>query len=64
MIDRYTLPRLGAIWTQEHRYELWLAVELAVCKAMEDTGKVPRGVADRIKKRSRLIPNESKTSNR
>jgi len=49
MIDRYTLPRMGAVWTQTRKYELWLQVELAVCEAMEQMGKVPRGVTTRIR---------------
>ncbi|MGD9851446.1 MAG: adenylosuccinate lyase [Nitrospirales bacterium] len=56
MIDRYTLPRLGAIWSQDHKYELWLAVELAVCEVMESLGQIPPGVAKRIQKKVRVSP--------
>ena len=56
MIDRYTLPRMGAVWTQTRKYELWLKIELAVCEAMEHTGKVPRGVASRIQKKVTVNP--------
>ena len=56
MIERYTLPQLGAIWTQDHKYALWLAVELAVCEAMESLGQVPRGVAKRIRKKVTVNP--------
>jgi adenylosuccinate lyase len=56
MIDRYTLPRMGAVWTKNHKYELWLQVELAACEAMEHTGQVPRGVAARIHKKVRINP--------
>lgn len=56
MIDRYTLPRLGNIWSQDHKYELWLAVELAVCEAMEATGQVPNGVAKRIRRKVTVNP--------
>ena len=51
MIDRYTRPQMGAIWTQQQKYEYWLDVELAVCQAMEQLGKVPRGTAKRIRKK-------------
>ncbi|HNP27671.1 MAG TPA: adenylosuccinate lyase [Nitrospirales bacterium] len=51
MIDRYTLPRMGAVWTQTRKYELWLQVELAVCESMEQMGQVPPGVAARIRKK-------------
>ncbi len=56
MIDRYTLPRMGAVWTQTRKYELWLQVELAVCEAMEHMGQVPRGVAARIHKKVTINP--------
>jgi adenylosuccinate lyase len=56
MIERYTLPRMGAVWTQTRKYELWLQVELAVCEAMEQTGQVPHGVASRIRKKVRINP--------
>lgn len=56
MIDRYTLPRMGAVWTQTHKYELWLQVELAVCEAMEQMGHVPYGVAARIRKKVTINP--------
>lgn len=56
MIDRYTLSRMGAVWTQTHKYELWLQVELAVCEAMEQMGRVPRGVAARIRKKTTINP--------
>jgi adenylosuccinate lyase len=42
MIDRYTRPAMGAIWTEENRYGKWLAVELAVCEAWARLGKIPK----------------------
>ncbi len=56
MIDRYTRPQMGAIWTQQRKYECWLDVELAVCQAMEQQGKVPKGVANRIRKKVTIRP--------
>ncbi|MEA2272113.1 MAG: adenylosuccinate lyase, partial [Solirubrobacteraceae bacterium] len=35
MIDRYTRPELGAIWTDEARMEAWRAVEVACCEEMD-----------------------------
>ena len=40
MIERYTLPRMGAVWTAQRKYETWLQVELAACEAREETGDV------------------------
>jgi len=42
MIERYTLPEMGAVWTDESKYRHWLDVEIAVCKAMADMGQVPK----------------------
>ena len=42
MIDRYTRPDMGAIWTEEAQYRAWLDVELAACRAWsEATGIIP-----------------------
>ncbi|MDT0630340.1 adenylosuccinate lyase [Rubrivirga sp. S365] len=42
MIDRYTRPEMGAIWTKEAQYQAWLDVELAACWAWaEATGQIP-----------------------
>jgi len=56
MIARYTRPQMGAIWTQQHKYECWLEVELAVCQAMERMGQVPRGIANRVRKKVSINP--------
>lgn len=47
---------MGAIWTQQRKYECWLEVELAVCQAMEDSGDVPRGVSKRVRKKVTINP--------
>ena len=41
MIERYTRPEMGRIWTLENRYRAWLAVEVAVCEAWAELGRVP-----------------------
>ena len=56
MIARYTRPQMGAIWTQQRKYECWLEVELAVCQAMERMGHVPRGVTHRVRKKVTINP--------
>src|SRR5665213_477450 len=48
MIPRYTRPELTRLWSDGHRYETWLRVELAACTAMEATGSVPAGTAATI----------------
>ena len=41
MIERYTLPEIGAVWTEEAKYRAWLRVELAVCRARAQLGEIP-----------------------
>jgi adenylosuccinate lyase len=45
MIQRYTHPEMGAIWSDRRRYETWLEVELAAADAMAETGLVPADAA-------------------
>ena len=56
MIERYTLPRMGALWTQQRKYEVWLEVELAVCEALEEVGKVPKGTAAHVRRKVTIDP--------
>lgn len=41
MIERYTRPEMGALWTQDAKYQAWLDVELAVCRALAVRGQIP-----------------------
>lgn len=41
MIARYSRPEMTALWTNEARYQRWLAVEIAACEAMAQRGEVP-----------------------
>ncbi len=52
MIERYTLPEMGAIWTEQNRYQKWLEVELAVCEAWSKLGKIPPQALQQIKKKA------------
>ncbi len=45
MIARYTRPAMGAIWSDQHKYECWLAVELAASEALAELGEVPSEAA-------------------
>jgi adenylosuccinate lyase len=41
MISRYTRPAMGALWTDQKKYDTWLKVELAVCRAWAAEGAIP-----------------------
>jgi adenylosuccinate lyase len=42
VIERYTLPEMGALWTEEAKFRAWLEVELAVCRARARLGEIPQ----------------------
>ncbi|WP_456276931.1 adenylosuccinate lyase [Bacillus sp. AK128] len=42
MIERYTRPEMGAIWTEENRYNAWLEVEILACEAWAELGDIPK----------------------
>ena len=52
MIDRYTLPEMGAVWTDEARMQAWLDVEIAAVKAWNRLGKVPDEAVAEIEARA------------
>jgi adenylosuccinate lyase len=52
MIKRYTHPEMGAIWSDERRYETWLEVELAATDAMAEAGLVPAEAARELRSRA------------
>jgi adenylosuccinate lyase len=49
MIRRYTNPEMGSIWSEQRRYETWLAVELAAADAMAEAGIVPPEAAKELR---------------
>src|SRR6185369_12660543 len=68
MISRYTRPELAALWSDAHRYETWLRVELAACAEMEAAGTVPRGTAAAVRAKAagkldpaRILEHEERT---
>ena len=54
MIDRYTRPEMGAVWSQAAKYAAWLKVELAVCEAYARRGHIPPDALARIKAKARV----------
>ncbi|RMH79395.1 MAG: adenylosuccinate lyase [Acidobacteria bacterium] len=51
MIERYTRKEMGELWSELHKFRLWLKVELAVCRAWSTLGKVPESALEEIEKR-------------
>ena len=56
MIARYTLPEMGAVWTDEARMQAWLDVELAAVRAWNRLGKVPDEAVAEIEAKAAFDP--------
>src|SRR3989338_7910403 len=49
MIDRYTLPEMGKVWTEEVKLSKWLEVELAALEALAHYGYIPKNVPRKVR---------------
>ncbi|MEQ8467180.1 adenylosuccinate lyase [Coleofasciculus sp. E1-EBD-02] len=49
MIERYTLPEMGELWTDTYKFKTWLQVEIAVCEAKAELGEIPADAVAEIK---------------
>src|SRR5712664_4144924 len=54
MIDRYTLPEMGALWSEQSKFQKWLEVELAVCEVHAEMGTIPPEALEQIKSRAKF----------
>jgi adenylosuccinate lyase len=52
VIERYTRPEMGAVWSEQRKLDTWLAVELAVVEALAEQGVVPADDAAAIRDRA------------
>jgi len=52
LIERYTLPEIGAVWTEEAKYRAWLEVELAVSRARAQLGEIPTEEVEELAERA------------
>ena len=49
MIERYTLPEMGAVWALHNKFQKWLDVEIAVCEVHAEDGTIPADALVEIK---------------
>ncbi|HKV34032.1 MAG TPA: adenylosuccinate lyase [Pyrinomonadaceae bacterium] len=54
MIDRYTLPEMGALWSEQNKFQKWLDVEVAVCEVHAENGTIPREALAEIKAKAKF----------
>ena len=52
MIERYTLPEMGAVWSQQNKCQKWLDVEIAVCEVHAEDGTIPKDALEEIKSKA------------
>ncbi len=60
MIDRYTLSKMGSIWTDEHKFSIMLRIEVLACEAMCKLGIIPKKSLEKIKKNAKFDMEEIK----
>jgi len=56
VIDRYTLPEMGNLWTETYKLKTWLQVEIAVCEAQAELGYTPAEAVEEIKAKANFDP--------
>ncbi len=52
MIERYTLPAIGDIWSEENKLRNWLKIEIAACEGWAALGQIPAEAVQTIKERA------------
>jgi adenylosuccinate lyase len=56
LIERYTLPEMGNLWTDDYKFKTWLRVEIAVCEAQAELGYIPQEAVEEIKAKANFDP--------
>ncbi|AFZ17338.1 adenylosuccinate lyase [Allocoleopsis franciscana PCC 7113] len=56
LIERYTLPEMGELWTDTYKFKTWLQVEIAVCEAQAELGAIPEAAVEDIKAKANFDP--------
>jgi adenylosuccinate lyase len=54
MIERYTRPEMGRIWTEENRFQAWLEVEILACEAWAELGHIPKEDVRKIRENAKV----------
>src|SRR5262249_52331991 len=54
MIERYTRPEMGRIWSEENGFQKWLDVEILAAEGLAQLGQVPKAAVARLRKNARF----------
>jgi adenylosuccinate lyase len=49
LIERYSPPAIRAVWSDQHRFELWLRIEVLACEAWAELGRIPASALPKIR---------------
>lgn len=60
MIERYTLSKMGNVWSEKHKMEIMLEIEVLACEAMCKLGMIPKASMEKIKKNASFDIDEVK----
>ncbi len=52
MIERYSLPQMRSLWSEQRKLEIWLEIEVLACEAMATLGTIPKEDAVVIRKKA------------
>ncbi|MEP6848466.1 MAG: adenylosuccinate lyase, partial [Acidobacteriota bacterium] len=52
MIERYTLPEMGGVWSLQNKFQKWLDVEIAVCEVHAEDGVIPADALAEIRSKA------------
>ena len=61
MIERYSRPKMGGLWSEQEKYNVWFEVEVAVVEAFEHFGMAPTGTAETIREKAVIDPERIET---
>src|SRR3989338_551335 len=60
MIERYTRPEMGQVWTEENKFNKWLVVEIAALEALAHYGYIPKNIPAQVRKKAKFNINRIK----
>jgi adenylosuccinate lyase len=52
MIERYTLPEMGGVWSDENKFNTWLKIEILACEALAEIGEIPSEAVEVIRRKA------------
>jgi len=54
MIERYTRPEMGKIWSEQNKYSIWLEIEILACEAQSKLGIIPHEAVTEIREKAQF----------